>query len=269
MNRHELTDQQWAVVEPHLPKKVCRLGRKWLDNRKVLNGIVYVLKTGCAWADVPRDYGSPTTCWRRLQQWSADGTWEKIWRRCLGRLEARHRIDWKRASLDGTFVAAAKGGTHIGKTIRGKGSKIMVIVDGHGLPLGLHLDQAAPHESRLAEQTLATIRVPQPRGRPRTRPKELLADKGYDSRELRRKLWRRGIKPTIPTYERHPHPTRRRRGRPIRVGPGYAHRWKVERCFAWMDNCRRLIVRYDRTLKHYAAFCYLAFTLWCIKRILK
>ncbi len=269
MNRHEITDQQWALVEPHLPKKQCRLGRKWLDNRKVLNGIVYVLKTGCAWADVPRQYGSPTTCWRRLQQWSANDTWEKVWRLLLGHLQAQRHLDWSRAFLDGKFVRASKGGDHVSKTLRGKGSKIMAIVDGNGIPIGLHLDAAAPHELRFAEQTLATIRVPQLRGRPRTRPKELVADKGYDSADWRKFLRRRGIQPTIPRYERHPQRKHPRRGRPIRVGPGYAHRWKVERCFAWMDNGRRLIVRYDRTLKHYAAFCYLAFILWCAKRLLK
>ena len=56
----------WAVLEPLLPKQKPGPGRNRLDNRKVLNGILYVLKTGCAWADVPQGYGSPTTCWRRL-----------------------------------------------------------------------------------------------------------------------------------------------------------------------------------------------------------
>ena len=64
--RHEISNQHWAVLEPLLPQPQPGPGRKRLDNRKVLNGILYVLKTGCAWADVPRQYGSPTTCWRRL-----------------------------------------------------------------------------------------------------------------------------------------------------------------------------------------------------------
>ena len=266
--RHEISNQHWAVLEPLLPQQKLGPGRKQLDNRKVLNGILYVLKTGCAWADVPRPYGSSTTCWRRLKTWSADGTWERIWRTLLSQLEADQKIDWRRAFLDGTFVPALKGGTLIGKGVRGKGSKVMAVVDGQGLPLGLYLDQAAPHEIRFAAATLATLRVPQRRGRPRTRPQELVADKAYDSAAFRHALRQRGIKPTIPTYTRRArkHP---KRGRPIRVGASYAHRWKVERCFAWMDNYRRLIVRYDRTFTHYAAFCYLAFTLWCIKLILK
>jgi transposase len=138
----------------------------------------------------------------------------------------------------------------------------MAVVDGNGLPIGLHVDSAQPHELTLAEPTLLTISVPQQRGRPKTRPKELVADKAYDSAEFRRKLRRRGIKPTIPSFER------RKRGRPRSVGASYQHRWKVERCFGWMDNCRRLVVRYDRHLHIYKAFCLLAIILWCVNRVL-
>lgn len=110
----------------------------------------------------------------------------------------------------------------------------MAVVDGNGLPIGLHVDSAQPHEITLAETTLHTISVPRQRGRPKTRPKEWVADKAYDSADFRRKLRRRGIKPTIPTFER-----RKRKqpkcGRPLRVGAGYRQRWKVERCF-WLDG---------------------------------
>jgi len=144
----------------------------------------------------------------------------------------------------------------------------MVVADGHGLPLGLHVDSAQPHESQLAEITLATVRVPQRRGRPRTRPQEVVADKAYDSQALRQKLRRRGMKVSIPHFERRPrkHP---QRGRPIKVRPSYKQRWKVERCFGWMDNCRRLVVRYERYVHLYKAFCLIAIILWCANAILK
>jgi Transposase DDE domain len=73
----------------------------------------------------------------------------------------------------------------------------MVVADGHGLPMGLYVASAQPHESQLADATLATVPVPQQRGRPRTRPKELVADKAYDSHDFRQRLRRPGIKPTI------------------------------------------------------------------------
>lgn len=152
----------------------------------------------------------------------------------------------------------------------GKGSKVMVVADGNGLPIGLHVDSAQPHELTLADKTLATVRVKQPgrKGRVRTRPKELIADKAYDSREFRQKLRRRGIKPTIPTFERRTR-LRPKRGRPLRTGQSYRQRWKVERCFGWMDNCRRLVVRYERHLRNYKAFCLVAIILWCVDRVLK
>jgi IS5 family transposase len=144
----------------------------------------------------------------------------------------------------------------------------MVVADGQGLPIGLHVASARPHESQLAVTTLGTVRVPRPRGRPRTRPKELVADKAYDSREFRRYLRRRGIKPTIPTFtrRRRQRPTR---GRPIRTGPNDRHRWKVERCFGGMDHDRRLVVRYERSVDHDKAFCLIAIILWCVNLILK
>jgi transposase len=123
----------------------------------------------------------------------------------------------------------------------------MVVVEGSGLPIGLHVDSAQPHELRLAEATLRTIAVPCRRGRPKTRPKELVADKAYDSGDFRRKLRRHGIKPTIPTFERRQR-QKPKRCRPLRTDATYRQHWKVERCFGWMDNCRRLVVRYERHL---------------------
>jgi transposase len=73
------------------------------------NGILFVLKTGCPWEDVPRADGAPTTCWRRFQAWTADGTWEGIWRLLLSQLDAQGKLEWTQAFLDGSFVPAKKG----------------------------------------------------------------------------------------------------------------------------------------------------------------
>ncbi len=109
MSRHELTDAQWALIAPLLPKRTPGPGRPRADDRRTLNGILYVLKTGCAWADVPPQYGSPSTCWRRLQAWSEDGTWEQVWRSLLSQLDAQGKLEWAQAFLDGSFVPAKKG----------------------------------------------------------------------------------------------------------------------------------------------------------------
>src|SRR5574340_529984 len=109
----------------------------------------------------------------------------------------------------------------------------MLVTDGQGLPLGLHLDSAQKAEVSLAETALATVRVPRQRGRPRTRPRQVTADKGYDSDGLRRRLRRRGIRPAIPRIRRRG--ARQRRGRPeADVRPAYRRRWIIERTFAWL-----------------------------------
>ena len=85
------------------------MGRPRRDDRQVLEGILWVLRSGARWQDVPRVYGSATTCWRRLKQWEEAGVWETIWRAVLATLEARQKLDWAHAFLDGSFVPAKKG----------------------------------------------------------------------------------------------------------------------------------------------------------------
>ena len=106
--RQELSDAQWQLIAPHLPPPK-RTGRPRADDRKTLEGILWVLRSGARWQDVPREYGSPTTCWRRLKQWEESGVWESIWRAVLSGLEARQKLDWAQAFLDGSFVPAKKG----------------------------------------------------------------------------------------------------------------------------------------------------------------
>jgi transposase len=144
----------------------------------------------------------------------------------------------------------------------------MLVADGNGLPIGILCDSAQPHEISLASRTLASVAIKkQKRGRARTRMQELIADKGFDSAAFRRNLTARGIKTCIPT-RKYKH--RWKRGQPPRFSAAsYAERWRVERCFAWFDSCRRLVVRYERGLHRYKAFCVLGCILLCVNRILK
>jgi len=106
--RQELSDAQWQLIAAHLPPRK-RMGRPRADDRKTLEGILWVLRSGARWQDVPREYGSPTTCWRRLRQWEESGVWETLWRVILSALEAEQKLDWAQAFLDGSFVPAKKG----------------------------------------------------------------------------------------------------------------------------------------------------------------
>jgi transposase len=121
----------------------------------------------------------------------------------------------------------------------------MVVVDGQGVPLGNYLDSASPAEVTLVERTLAQVQVPRAgRGRPKSKPQRLIADRAYDRDPLRRRLKQRGIQLICPHRQnRCKAPTQD--GRALRR---YRRRWKVERTFAWLGNFRRLVVRYERRL---------------------
>jgi transposase len=147
-----------------------------------------------------------------------------------------------------------KGGEAVGKTKRGKGTKWMVLVDGQGLPLGVRLESASPAEVTLAEATLQEVRVPRPKGRPRQKPKRVIADAGYDSDPLRERLKKRAIELIAP-YRKNNKRKRYYDGRKMRR---YKRRWIVERTNAWLGQFRRLLVRHEHLLSTYYAFFYLA-----------
>jgi len=148
-----------------------------------------------------------------------------------------------------------KGGDKIGPTKRGKGTKIMVIADGHGTPTGIQTTSASPAEVKLAESTLATVRVPRVKGgRPRNKPLRLIGDRAYDSDPLRYRLAKRGIVLIVP-HRRNRTRTPPQDGRVLRR---YKKRWKIERTNAWLQNFRRIQVRYDRILTVFQGFLHFA-----------
>ena len=107
-----LTDTRWEQIEPLLPPlpKSKRGGRPWALNRAVLEGILWILRTGARWQDLPERYPSPSTCWRRLKRWEEQGVWLDLWRAFLAMLDERKQLDWSEAFADGSFAPAKKGG---------------------------------------------------------------------------------------------------------------------------------------------------------------
>ena len=117
-----LTDEQWEKIEPLLPKrkKNKKGGRPPRDNREVLEGILWVLQTGARWKDLPSEYPSPSTCWRRLKTWEEQGVWLKVWRAFLGELDEAGLIDWSESFADGSFAPAKKGALQLAQPRGGK-----------------------------------------------------------------------------------------------------------------------------------------------------
>src|SRR4051794_10901851 len=107
-------DELWALVEPLLPVVRRRFrypGRRRLDDRLVLQGILFVLHTGIGWEHLPRElgFGSGMTAWRRLHEWQQAGVWSALHQLLLERLHAAGEIDWSRAVIDSSYVQAKKG----------------------------------------------------------------------------------------------------------------------------------------------------------------
>jgi transposase len=110
----DLTDEPWDVLKPIIPVPPRRpdgRGRPWRDAREVLNGILWILRTGAQWKDLPTRYPPYQTCHRRFQQWVRSGVLERILRALATDLEERGGIDLSECFIDGTFVVAKKGGT--------------------------------------------------------------------------------------------------------------------------------------------------------------
>lgn len=107
MHRFELSDEQYALIEPVLPKRK-RTGRPRADDRTVLNGLFWKLATGASWRDIPERYGPWQTVYERFTVWQADGTWDRLVDALQVQLDARGQLDWSQFNVDGTSVRAGR-----------------------------------------------------------------------------------------------------------------------------------------------------------------
>lgn len=107
MARGDLTDQQWERLRPLLPpERSGRKGRPYRPHRDVLNGILWVKRTGAPWRDLPDRYPPFGTCHDRLIRWQRQGVWQRVWEALLGEADARGDLDWTHVSVDSTHVRA-------------------------------------------------------------------------------------------------------------------------------------------------------------------
>jgi transposase len=149
----------------------------------------------------------------------------------------------------------------VGKTKRGKGTKLMAISDSAGLPISMHIASASPHEVTLTEPTIAKCFVAD------EKPARLIGDKAYDSDPLDVKL---AVEYGVELIAPHRLGWRRKRqktqdGRPLRR---YKRRWKVERLFAWLQNFRRILVRYEYHADNFLGFVQLGCIMILLRRCL-
>jgi putative transposase len=117
--------EMWERIEPLLPRvrRNPKGGRPWIDNRRIADGIFYVLRTGCQWKAVPPEFGSGSTLHRRFQQWVRRGVFRKLWQAGLFEYDQLKGIQWEWQALDGAMTKAPLGGEKMRQKPDGSGEK--------------------------------------------------------------------------------------------------------------------------------------------------
>jgi putative transposase len=255
VNYHRVPRNLWRRIKKYLPKppKPRGPGRPRVANRAVVDGIWYVLWTGCQWKAVKREWFgvSSSVLHERFQTWQQQGIWDKVFTTMV-RFYARQRhIRWQWQSIDSKSCPAPLGGDDTGKnpTDRGKlGSKIHILVDERGAPLAVYITGANRHDKWSADDLIISIVVPRS-----TQRQHLCADKGYDYPDVHQFVEQADYIPHI----KH----RRRRGEapqeecPIPGEVQYpARRWVVERTLGWLTKRRSLRTRWCKKPENWLAF---------------
>ncbi len=214
-------------------------GRPPIPHRIVLKVIWFVLTTGCRWKDVPLELGCcGETARTRLQEWEVTGIWDQVHHLFLTLLRKNNKLDMDVAIIDSTQVRAFGGGDKTGPSPvdrRKKGTKHTLMVDINGVPLFIRSNSANTSDQKEILPTVVNFpEIGGKPGRPKTHPKDLYADAGYDCDATREVLKFIGINPHI-----------RKRKSPHGSHLGKI-RWVVERTISWIKGLRRMRIRYDR-----------------------
>ena len=226
-----LSERQMARISPYFP---LSHGVPRVDDRRVVSGIVYVIKNGLQWKDAPAGYGPHKTLYNRFIRWSRLGVFDRIFAALASKGPKPERI-----MIDTTHLKAHRPRgepvekralpRRIGRTKGGLNSKLHAVCDGEGKPLILLLSegQMSDHKgARLILEALPPAKV-------------LLADRGYDSNWFRNALAKRDCKPCIPSSKSRKNPLPYDKAL-------YKKRHKIENMFAKLKDWRRIATRYDR-----------------------
>ena len=233
----DVTDEQWSLIEPHLPVRPGGRPRK-ADLRAVVDAILYVLRTGCQWRYLPKDFPPKSTAWYYFDQWRRDGTIDAIHDALRTKVRAAEKPYSPRttASVDSQSVDTTSGGEQRGrdnaKNVDGR--KRHIVVDSMGLLLAVLVTAADVDDAKGAAELFARLE-----GQPMSRVKRMYADAKYHNFTLYQWV-EENEEPWALSIVRRPEGAKGWVMLPIR--------WTVERTFAWLGKCRRLSKDREKTV---------------------
>lgn len=268
-NRDIITDAMWERLQPFLPAQKPATGRPAIDHRLIINGILWIIRTGAPWRDLPERYGNWSTVASRFYRWCTSGIWDAIFEAIVEQADADGIVDWNIHYVDSTVVrahqhaAGAEGSAPeaeaLGRSRGGFGTKAHVRVEGGGRPMTVLLTPGQQHDTTVFKDVMESGSVKRKgRGRPKSRPLRVVADKGYTGTENRQYLRRRGIRYTIPhrSNERHKGPFDRKM---------YRKRNIVERFINRVKQFRRIATRYEKNVVYHEMIWTIAFIILWLK----
>ena len=241
MRRHELSDADWKRLEPLLPVRPGPRSKR--GDRDFVNAVIWRVKTGVPWRDLPERFGAWKTVYNRFSRWAKRGVWERLFK------ELAIEVDEVGSLLDATIVrahqdaAGGKGGVrrnHLGRSRGGVSTKIHAVTTTQGRPLHVTLTQGHRHEALKAEELIE-----------HARGRACIADSGYDAARIREAIRARGMKPVIAS-----NPTRAAKPRLDRKL--YRLRYMVECGFHRLKRFRAVATRYEKTGTNFLALVHVA-----------
>lgn len=262
MLRTMLTDATWSVLGPLFEQPRNSLGRPRVDVRVVLEGVLWVLRTGAPWRDLPDAFGAWQTVYHYFRIWDSEGVIHNAFAELRGS-GLMTDVLW---SIDGTLVRAHRcaggagdrggpdepGDHALGRSRGGFGTKAHLVVDVTGLPLHVHLTGGQVHEAKAFEQITDDLETLMNT----VRPMYVAGDKAYGSKRIRSWLSERNVTPVIPTKSNE------KRDESFSKDV-YRRRNVVERCIGWLKEFRRVATRYEKLASRFLSMFELAgLVLW-------